>query len=183
MLFHDDSRWSSALCWDLGLALGVEVPSHGTWQNLGLTLGDPRVSGLWRGTRYFHQVCTRKAHHAGQPAAGVSFLITVGSCLVRAEARVGSLGLTPPSRHRWCHGPLRPLIPWMPVDIRTAGDRTEGTREEKKEGRLAEVTSQFTCFTSCLGLQGPVSNTAHETPSPAWPWPLVTNPLATWPRA
>lgn len=76
----------------------------------------------------------------GQPAAGVSFLNTVGSCLVRAEARVGSPGLPPPSCHRWCHGPLWPLIPWTPVAVWTVGDRTEGTQEDKKEGRLAEVT-------------------------------------------
>lgn len=111
-------------------------------------------------------------------------LITAGSCRVRAEAGAGSRSPEPPppSCPGRCHSPLRPFISWMPW-TQTAGDRTEGTQKEKKGEVGWGDQSRFTCFTSCLGLQGPVSNTAHETPPLAWPWPLATNPLATWPRA
>lgn len=95
-VLHDDSRRSSALCWDLGLALGLEVPSHGAWQNLCLTVGDPRVSGLRRGTRYCHQVCTRKAHHAGSASCRGEFLEHCGQ-LPRESRGKGGVPGAPPS--------------------------------------------------------------------------------------
>ena len=58
-------------------------------------------------------------------------LITAGSCRVRVEAGAGSPEPPPPSRPGRCHSPLGPFISWM-LWTQTAGDRTEGTQEEKK---------------------------------------------------
>lgn len=172
MMIPDDS----ALCWDLGFC-GVEVPSLVPGR-IWAWLLRPQVSGLWWG-----QIFSKFAPERRTPCRSAScrgeFLDPVGSCLVR-EQNWGGVSRAHPATH--VTGDV--MAPWDPWSLGcqwTFGQQVTGQRGPggKERGRLARWLDQFTCFTSCLRLQGPVSNTAHETPSPAWPWPLVTNPYLT----